>query len=109
MSRMGGLVAVGAALLVATSAPKQLEQQVTVLADAVRDAQAEMERHRAGLIAQREQVEAVLDAVEDTLERTERKRRSAAAAASRANAPSEPVDERARLVQLARERGYEVA
>ncbi len=62
------------------------------LADFKVEIQGTLDGHRTKLIAWREDIEALLDAVEDTLDRTERKRRSAAASASKIKANGETED-----------------
>ncbi len=105
------LVAVGAVALVRRSLPNELIQGQADLTTRVLAAEANLEGHGSRLLAWREEIEAVLDAVDTTLERTERKRRSIAASAAKLNggqAAADDLDPRAALTAKARAQGFNV-
>lgn len=98
-----------AARLAGRSVPEQLTKGFEQLASRVAAAEQTVEAQRSQLLAARQEIDGVLEAIEDTLERVERKRRSAAASASRANGPAEePLDPREALRQQVRAAGFEV-
>jgi len=97
-----------AARLAGRSAPELLTKGFQSLAERVTAAEQTVEAQRAQLLAARQEIDGVLEAIEDTLERVERKRRSAAASASRANGVAEPEDPREALRQQVRAAGFEV-
>lgn len=93
------------------SMPLQLTNTQKGIAQLVDQVIEEQGRHGAKMVAWREDIEGVLEAVESTLDRVETKRRSAAASASRiagaqGQAATFDPNNREHLKQRARELGH---